>query len=169
MSPRGGRSRRVSPFVVLSDPVRHYIVELLCQGAASSGDIATMVYDNMGKGWSSVSHHLGVLKESGFTRVLEDGPTRYHFLADDWLDLVDQAVDEWRITWRDGQPVRELGWVQPVHRARVRSGYAREPEPPASPAPVRRGRPGAGRLNLSGRGQGRSHWPRDADGGGSFD
>jgi DNA-binding transcriptional ArsR family regulator len=169
VSPRGGRSRRVSPFVVLSDPVRHEIVELLCQGAASSGDIATMIHDSTGKGWSSVSHHLGVLRESGFTRVLEDGPTRYHFLADDWFDLIEQAVDEWRHVWSEGGPDRELGWVVPAYRLRVRRGSVTEPAPPPTSAPLRSPRPGAGRLNLSERGVGRSPWSRDADGGGGFE
>jgi len=169
VSPRAGRSRHVSPFVVLSDPVRHDILELLCRGAASSGDIATMIHDSTGKGWSSVSHHLGVLRESGFTRVLQDGPTRYHLLADDWLDLVDQAVDEWRVVWREGEADRELGWVLHAHRVRVRRGTAVEPPPPATSGPLRAARPGAGGLDLSERGVGRSPWSPDADGGGSFD
>jgi len=157
------------PFEVLSDPVRLGIVRLLFCGEQTSGDIASTMYDRRLVGWPTVSQHLGVLRESGFVNVLHDGPRRWYFLRDDWLDLVRLAVDDLDADWRSQAADRELGFVRPVFAARLRRGDESELELPEHPPELRRSSRGRGGRDLSARGVGRSHDSDDADGSSSME
>ena len=97
------------PFEVLGDVTRRDLIDVLTIGRQTSGDVASALRELRGVGWSSVSHHLGVLLESGFVEVDVDGPRRWYHLRDDWLDLVHAGCDELRDAWDAGAAARELG------------------------------------------------------------
>lgn len=162
-------ARPLNPFEVMSDPVRAYMVELLVTGAGTSGDLATMVYDQLGVGWSSTSRHLGILRRAGFVQYLADGPRRFYMMTDEWLEQLDAAIAYWHRAWLDGADTRCLGEAPTIYAARVRRGYIDPPEPPevhGLPTRASRGRHG---LNQSARGVGRSEYADDADGSGDLE
>ena len=161
--------RVLHPFEVLSDPVRLDLVRLLFVGEQTSGYVATMMYDRFGIGWPSVSEHLGILRDSGFVDVLPEGPRRWYFLRESWLDLLREAVDDLDEEWQHHAADRELGFVLPVFAARVRRGELQPAEPPLPAPPPRGGRRGRFGRDQSARGVGRSHDSDDADGGSSFE
>jgi DNA-binding transcriptional ArsR family regulator len=166
---RSGGARAMHPFEVLGDVTRRELVEVLAIGRQTSGDLASILHERRAVGWSSVSQHLGVLLESGFVVVEQDGPRRWYHLRDDWLDLVTAGLDELRHAWDEGASSRELGAGPAVMARRIRSGdvVLREPGDPVPPLrDARRGRNG---LDLSARGVGRSHWSDDADGSSDLD
>ena len=66
-APSWRRSR--TPFEVLADPVEVWIIEQLCVGEHSSGDLASLAHEALGIGWSAVSRHLVTLRRAGFTDV----------------------------------------------------------------------------------------------------
>jgi len=157
------------PFEVLGDVTRRDLVEVLTIGRQTSGDLASVLHERRGVGWSSVSQHLGVLLESGFVVVDQDGPRRWYHLRDDWLDLVGAGLDELRGAWEAGAPSRGLGAGPAVMARRIRDGdvVLREEGDPVPPRrDARRGRNG---RDLSARGVGRSHWSDDADGSSDMD
>ena len=63
---------------VLGDPVRRRILELLADGEASSGAIATVIGDEFGISQPAVSQHLRVLREQGFATVRPEGQRRLY-------------------------------------------------------------------------------------------
>ena len=56
-------------FRALGDPTRRRILELLAQRDATAGEIA----ERFPIGFSSVSHHLSVLKQAGLVKVTREG------------------------------------------------------------------------------------------------
>lgn len=63
---------------VLGDPVRRRILELLADGEASAGAIATVIGDEFGISQPAVSQHLRVLREQGFATVRPEGQRRLY-------------------------------------------------------------------------------------------
>lgn len=81
---------------VLGDPVRRRILELLTDGEASSGAIATVIGDEFGISQPAVSQHLRVLREQGFATVRPEGQRRLYAVdasgpreAREWLSAFD--------------------------------------------------------------------------------
>ena len=60
----------------LADPTRQRIMELVCCGWLSVGDIVEAV----GVGQPTVSHHLSVLKAAGLVHVRSEGKHSYYSL-----------------------------------------------------------------------------------------
>lgn len=153
----------LEPFTVLADPVRATIVELLCSGSTTAGDIASAVHDRHGVGWSSVSRHLAVLRAAGFALDWADPPRRFWYLTDDWLDHLRESLAAWEARWRDGAADRDLGHVAEL----VERGLLPAVGLPPGVARRRgRGRRGRGR---SAYGDGRSGNGPDDDGGHGLD
>lgn len=81
---------------VLGDPVRRRILELLSDGEASAGAIATVIGEEFGISQPAVSQHLRVLREQGFATVRPDGQRRLYAVdpsgpreAREWLSAFD--------------------------------------------------------------------------------
>jgi DNA-binding transcriptional ArsR family regulator len=80
-------------FDALGDPVRRRIMELLGQGEAPAGTVATILGEAFGISQPAVSQHLKVLRGAGLVTVRAEG-TRRTYGADeagiarvrDWLE-----------------------------------------------------------------------------------
>lgn len=157
----------MTPSQILAEPVRVYLIELLCSGATTSGDLATMCFSRFGVGWSSVSRHIGRLEAAGFVRRIDDGAERWVALEPDWLELAARDVDRLRGVWEAERSSRRLGVagelydVAPCHDSSV--DFA---TPSATSARGRRGRAQSDRAAFGVR---RATDSRSADGGGAFE
>ncbi|MBD8660293.1 helix-turn-helix transcriptional regulator [Frigoribacterium sp. CFBP 8754] len=153
---------------MLADPVEVWIIEQLCVGEHSSGDLASLAHEALGIGWSAVSRHLVTLRRAGFTDVVVDGPTRWHALRPDWLDRVDAALSGLRGVWDEHQPLRELGFTASLPPTAFTTDVGARHGAPLlddvhhRPARLRQGR---GARDLARRGVGRSEWAEETDGG----
>ncbi|NII51531.1 ArsR/SmtB family transcription factor [Frigoribacterium endophyticum] len=153
---------------MLADPVEVWIIEQLCVGEHSSGDLASLAHESLGIGWSAVSRHLVTLRRAGFTDVVVDGPTRWHALRPDWLDRVDAALSGLRGVWDEHRPLRELGVTASLPPAAFTTDVGARHGAPLlddvhhRPARLRQGR---GARDLARRGVGRSEWAEETDGG----
>ncbi|WP_347754679.1 metalloregulator ArsR/SmtB family transcription factor [Agrococcus sp. ProA11] len=81
---------------VLGDPVRRRILELLSDGEASAGAIATVIGEEFGISQPAVSQHLRILREQGFATVRPEGQRRLYAVdasgpseAREWLSAFD--------------------------------------------------------------------------------
>ena len=61
-------------FDALGSPVRRRILELLAEGAQTSGAIVEAIQREFDISQPGVSQHLAVLRESGFATSRADGP-----------------------------------------------------------------------------------------------
>ena len=86
-------------FDVLGDPVRRRILELLLEGAHSSGDLVTVVQREFGITQSAVSQHLRVLRDSGFASVQVEGARRIYSVETGPLQEVDAWLEKFRAFW----------------------------------------------------------------------
>ena len=86
-------------FDVLGNPVRRRILELLANGAHSSGTIVEVVQREFGISQPAVSQHLKVLRESGFATVRADGPRRIYEVAALPLGEIDAWLERFRDLW----------------------------------------------------------------------
>ena len=86
-------------FDVLGDPVRRRILELLAEGEHTSGAVVVVIQREFGISQAAVSQHLGVLRESGFARVRNDGPRRIYSVEPGPLQEVDAWLDRFRGFW----------------------------------------------------------------------
>lgn len=148
--------RPMTAFQILSEPVRLFLVETLCVGEQTSGDLASLAHGRFGIGWSATSRHLVTLRRSGFVRVIDDEMTRWYVLEEGWLQLVDDEVARLRSRWTELAAIRRLGFadlVRPVG------------DWPPEPFPEKRGRRGRTRTDGAAWGVGRSAESEGADGG----
>lgn len=86
-------------FDVLGDPVRRRILELLAEGEHRSGEIVEVIEEEFGITQAAVSHHLRVLRESGFATVRVDGARRIYSIDAEPLRAVDAWLDRFRSYW----------------------------------------------------------------------
>ena len=86
-------------FDVLGNPVRRRILELLADGAHSSGTIVEVIQREFAISQPAVSQHLRVLRESGFATVRADGPRRIYEVAALPLGEVDAWLGRFRGLW----------------------------------------------------------------------
>jgi DNA-binding transcriptional ArsR family regulator len=88
-------------FDVLGNPVRRRILELLAEGARTSGAIVEVVQREFDISQPAVSQHLRVLRESGFATVRPSGPRRVYEVAQLPLGEVDAWLEQFRQLWAE--------------------------------------------------------------------
>ena len=88
-------------FDVLGNPVRRRILELLADGAHSSGTIVEAVQREFGISQPAVSQHLKVLRDSGFATVRADGPRRIYEVTALPLGEIDAWLERFRDLWNE--------------------------------------------------------------------
>lgn len=95
-------------FVLLAEPVRFRIIEILATGEHTSGQIADVLHHEFGVSWPAASQHLRLLRAQGFLVRRAQGAFRFYRLAPDALDQLDRAVDRLHDLWdaRYGWPYR---------------------------------------------------------------
>jgi DNA-binding transcriptional ArsR family regulator len=86
-------------FDVLGNPVRRRILELLAEGAQTSGAITEVVQREFDISQPAVSQHLRVLRESGFATVRPNGPRRVYEVSGTPLGEVDAWMERFRRMW----------------------------------------------------------------------
>lgn len=84
---------------ILGDPVRRRILELLCDGELSSGEISAVIQRELGISQPAVSQHLKVLRDNGFASVRPDGPRRLYSVETARLREADAWFDRFRRFW----------------------------------------------------------------------
>lgn len=129
------------PFVILGDPVRRRILELLAEGELSAGELGAVVQREFNISQPGVSQHLRVLREHGFTTVRADGNRRLYAMDATPLREVDEWLARYRRLWPRplGALGTEPGRASEASRAseQVRGGepgYAGAPNPVAEPS-----------------------------------
>ncbi len=90
-------------FDVLGDAVRRRIVELLAEGELSAGEVVEEVRFSFGISQPAVSHHLRVLRDSGFATVRTVGARRIYALDPAPLAEVDEWLEQRRRSGLPGQ------------------------------------------------------------------
>ena len=86
-------------FDVLGDPVRRRILELLVDGEAPAGHIATVITEEFNISQPAVSQHLRVLRDNGFATVTVDGTRRLYAVDPGPLREIDTWLDRYRKFW----------------------------------------------------------------------
>lgn len=82
-------------FIALADPTRRQIIESLCTGERSFGELA----DQFEMTRPAVSQHLKVLRDHGFVMVRADAQRRMYRLNDQGLAEVDAWLTRVRAFW----------------------------------------------------------------------
>ena len=86
-------------FDVLGDPVRRRILELLADGARTSGEVVAVISQEFGITQPAVSQHLKILRDNGFAKVTADGARRIYALDATALSEVDAWLERFRQFW----------------------------------------------------------------------
>jgi DNA-binding transcriptional ArsR family regulator len=86
-------------FDILGDPVRRRILELLADGARTSGDVVAVIQREFGITQPAISQHLKVLRESGFASVRAEGARRIYSIDAGPLREVDAWLARFRTFW----------------------------------------------------------------------
>ena len=86
-------------FDILGVPVRRRILELLCDGERSAGEVSEVVQREFSITQAAVSQHLKVLRESGFVRARAEGARRIYAVDPAPLKQVDDWLDPFRRFW----------------------------------------------------------------------
>jgi DNA-binding transcriptional ArsR family regulator len=82
----------------LADPHRRVMVEALCAGEATAGELGALVPVAQ----PGVSRHLAVLREAGLVDVRPDGQRRIYSLRPAALAEVGDWLDHRRQVWEQG-------------------------------------------------------------------
>ena len=106
-------------FVVLADPVRRRILELLRCQEMPSGDVVEAIRAEFGITQAAVSQHLKVLRESGFARVRAEAQRRVYSVDPDGLQAVYAWIGQFRTFW---EPKFEALATEIVRGKRERKG-----------------------------------------------
>lgn len=86
-------------FVVLGDPVRRRILELLADSELASGAVVEVIGSEFGISQAAVSQHLKVLRDSGFAQVRAVGARRFYALDTTPLRDIDDWLSHFRGFW----------------------------------------------------------------------
>jgi DNA-binding transcriptional ArsR family regulator len=86
-----------TPFELLADPTRRRVLEELCKGDRSVGELVEV----LGMSQPAVSKQLRVLRESGLATVRVDGQRRIYRLRPDGLRRVDDWLAPFRAFWEE--------------------------------------------------------------------
>lgn len=89
----------VNAFDVLGDPVRRRILDELADGEKTAGEVTAVIQEIFGVSQPAVSHHLRVLRESGFTSVRRDGTRRLYAVRPDGFQDADAWLERFRSMW----------------------------------------------------------------------
>jgi DNA-binding transcriptional ArsR family regulator len=89
----------MNAFDVLGDPVRRSILDQLVDGEQTAGEITTSIQESFGITQPAVSHHLRILRESGFTRVRREGTKRLYAVESDAFRQADEWLERFRQFW----------------------------------------------------------------------
>ena len=89
------RVMNVEPFVVLSEPSRRRILDLLREGERPVSELV----EGTGMSQPGVSKHLRVLREAGFVRVRQDAQRRLYSVDPEPLAAVDAWLLPYRAMW----------------------------------------------------------------------
>ncbi|MFX4286676.1 ArsR/SmtB family transcription factor [Janibacter sp. G349] len=84
-------------FTLLADPTRRRILEELCAGERTVGQLVTA----LGTPQPSVSKHLKQLGEADLVRARVDGPRRHYAVQADQLLVLDLWLAPFRRAWAD--------------------------------------------------------------------
>ena len=125
MSNSSPSKRPMTAFQILAEPVRVFLIELLCAGEHTSGDLADAAHSHCGVSWSAVSRHLVTLRRSGFVRVIPDGMLRWYCLEEDWLDRIDAEVAHLRDVWVRGEEPRRYSFIELMESPQIRPAEKR--------------------------------------------
>lgn len=85
----------MDPFLALADPTRRRIIETLCAGERSFGELA----EQFEMSRPAVSQHLKVLKQNGIVGVRAEAQRRYYRLTPEGLGQVEAWLDRVRRFW----------------------------------------------------------------------
>lgn len=86
-------------FEVLGDPVRRRILNELVDGEKTAGDLTSVIQAEFDISQPAVSHHLRVLRESGFASVRRDGAKRLYSIGAEGFQDADQWLERFRKAW----------------------------------------------------------------------
>lgn len=89
----------MNAFDVLGDPIRRSILDELAGGERTAGEITAAVQQTFGITQPAVSHHLRILRESGFTEVRRDGTKRLYSVRSDAFREADEWLERFRRLW----------------------------------------------------------------------
>lgn len=84
---------------MLGDPIRRSILDELAEGERTAGEVTASIQEEFGITQPAVSHHLRVLRESGFTTVRRDGTRRLYSVRSDAFDEADEWLERFRRNW----------------------------------------------------------------------
>ena len=85
----------MDPFLVLADATRRQIIESLCMGERSFGELAEQFHMSP----PAVSQHLKVLKAAGIVDVRADAQRRIYSLSEGGLDEATEWLQRVRRFW----------------------------------------------------------------------
>jgi DNA-binding transcriptional ArsR family regulator len=89
----------MNAFDILGDPVRRRILDELAEGERAAGEITAVIQAEFGISQPAVSHHLRVLRESGFATVRRDGTKRLYSVGSQGFQDVDEWLERFRKAW----------------------------------------------------------------------
>lgn len=89
----------MNAFEVLGDPVRRRILDELADGERTAGEITSTIQEEFRISQPAVSHHLRVLRESGFATVRKDGNRRLYAVASGGFRDADEWLERFRKAW----------------------------------------------------------------------
>ncbi len=76
-------------FRALADPTRREILEMLCTGPRTSGEIA----ERFPTSWATISRHLAVLRDADLIQSVRDGQfVRYELNTTVFQDVVEHLI-----------------------------------------------------------------------------
>ncbi len=81
--------------MVLADPIRREIIELLAEGERSAGDLVA----DFTVSQPAISRHLRILREAGLVRVRAEGQRRIYRLDPAPLATLDEWLARYRHFW----------------------------------------------------------------------
>jgi len=104
---------------VLGSPVRRRIVELLLDGGRTPGAISDVIRREFGISQPAVSHHLRILRDSGFTVAQAVGTCRLYTVNVEPLREVDRWLERFRRFWGQRLDVLTTELAQTTEPVRI--------------------------------------------------
>ena len=100
---------------MLGNPVRLRLVEILCSGSHTSGELTGAVMAEQLLSRSSIQRQLAILVEHGWVDVEPEERERRYWLRPDVLDLVATEVGRLHYLWQRRIGTRERNTPQAWH------------------------------------------------------